>query len=362
MKSKNYMVIMAGGKGTRLWPMSRNQKPKQLQKLITENSMIQETYNRVIKMYSPKKIFISTNKSYVSKIQKQLPKIPRDNYIVEPMMKNTAPAIGLSAIKIMKRDSKAIISTIHADHLIAKVSNFLSAIEASNLLVAKHPKLIGTVGIKPTFAHTGLGYIKSGKKITTINKIPVYHMDKFVEKPNLKRAEAYVSSGKFSWNAGYFTFKAQTLLDNFKKYEPKIYNQLVKIMDALDTKQENKILEKEFAKMPELAIDYLIEKLDTVFTIAADLGWNDIGSWQVIQEILSKETGLTNIERGNHIGIDNQDSLIYAQDKLIATIGLKNIIVVDTGDAILVCNKSRSQDVKKIIEKLETDKKYKKYL
>ena len=210
---------MAGGKGTRLWPMSRDQKPKQLQKLISDNSMIQETYNRVVKMHPPKQIYISTNDDYMPKIQKQLPKIPKANYIIEPMMRNTGPAIGLSAIKILKRDPNATICTIHADHLIAKVNNFLSALEVSNQMVEKHPELIGTVGIKPTFAHTGLGYIKSGNELTTINKTPVYKMDKFVEKPDLTRAKKYISSGKYSWNAGYFTFKGQTLLNNFKQYE-----------------------------------------------------------------------------------------------------------------------------------------------
>lgn len=362
MKSKNYIVIMAGGKGTRLWPMSRNNKPKQLQKLVSDSSMIQETYNRVIKLYSPKQIYISTNKEYALKIQKQLPKIPKSNYVIEPMMRNTAPAIGLSAIKILKHDPDATISTIHADHLIAKVNNFLSALKTSNEMVEKNPNLIGTVGIKPTFAHTGLGYIKSGNKLTKIGQTQIFKMDKFVEKPDLTHAKKYVSTGKYSWNAGYFTFKGQTLLDNFKKYEPKIYLHLMKIMEALDTKKENQTLKLEFLKMPEIAIDYLIEKLDTVFTFAADLGWDDIGSWKVIQEILSRNQKDNNVERGNHIGIDNQGSLIYAQEKLIATIGLKDIIVVDTGDAILVCDKSRSQDVKNIIEKLQNNKKYKKYL
>lgn len=362
MKSNNYIVIMAGGKGTRLWPMSRNEKPKQLQKLITGNSMIQETYNRIIKLYKPNQIFISTNKDYVSKIQKQLPKIPKTNYVVEPMMRNTAPAIGLAAIKILKKDPEAVITTIHADHLINKVDNFLSALKISNEMIKIHPELIGTVGIKPTFAHTGLGYIKSGKKITKIGTSAVYKMDKFVEKPDLKHAKMYLASGKYSWNAGYFTFKGQTLLDNFKKHEPKIYKQLLIIMSSIGTKQENKTLDREFSKMPQQAIDYMIEKLDTVFTLSADLGWNDIGSWQVIQEILSKQKKSSNIERGNHIGIDNTGSLIYAQEKLIATIGLKDIIIVDTDDAILICDKSKSQDVKKIIETFTSNKKYKKYL
>lgn len=362
MKSKNYIVIMAGGKGTRLWPMSRNNTPKQLQKLISDKSMIQETYGRVVKDYSPKQIYISTNSEYMPMIQKQLPKIPKENYVIEPMMRNTAPAIGLSAIKILKKDPEATISTIHADHLITKVKNFLSALKVSNKMVEKNPELIGTVGIKPTFAHTGLGYIKMGKKITNIGKTPVYKMDKFVEKPNLVKAKQYFKSGKYSWNAGYFTFKGKTLMENFKTYEPEIHKHLTKIMNALGTKNEAKVLNQEFSETPKLAIDYLIEKLDTVFTVSADLGWDDIGSWQVIQEVLSKQKKTSNITRGNHIGIDNKDSLIYAQDKLIVTIGLKDIVIVDTDDAILVCDKKVSQNVKKIIEKFEKNKKYKKYL
>lgn len=362
MKPKNYIVIMAGGTGTRLWPMSRKDQPKQLQRLISDKSMIQETLNRIIKSYSPDQIYISTNNNYKTNIQKQLPQIPKKNYIIEPMMKNTAPAIGLSAVKILKNDPSAIISTIHADHVMIKIKNFLNALGACQQMVAKHKNMIGTVGIKPTFAHTGLGYIKRAKLLTKIDKIPVYKMEKFVEKPDLAHAKQYVVSGKYSWNAGYFTFKAKSLLDDFKRHEPKIYTHLINIKKGVNTKQEAKIIKQEFAKMPELAIDYLIEKLNSVFVVTADLGWNDVGSWQVIQEILSKQNQVPNVERGNHVGIDNRGSLIYAQDKLIATIGLRNTIIVDTDDALLVCDKSRSQDVKKLIEKFKRTKKYHKYL
>lgn len=362
MTKNNYVVIMAGGKGTRLWPLSRNSKPKQLQNFIGTDTMIQDTYKRVVKLIDPSHIYISTNKNYIAEIKKQLPEIPKSNYIIEPIARNTGPAIGLVAVKISNINPDAVITTIASDHVVTKVDNFLESIEISQDMVTKDPSYIGTIGIKPTTPHTGFGYIQKGKFIKEADDAEIYKVKQFVEKPDFKTAKKYLESKDYFWNASYFTFSAKNILDLFKQYEPEIYKHLISIKKAYGKSNEQETIKKEFLNMPELAFDYLVEKINNIFIVPADLGWDDIGSWEAIKNIISQIEEIDTPERGNHIGIDNENSLIYAQDKLIATIGLKNVVIVDTNDAILICDKSKTQDVKKIIEKLQSDKKYQKYL
>ena len=353
---------MAGGKGTRLWPMSRNAKPKQLQNLIGEKTMIQDTFDRVKKIVPLNNIYISTNSRYEKTIKSQLPKIRKYNFIIEPAAKNTAPAIGLVASIIGKRNKNAVITTVASDHVVTKEDNFIGAIRSCQNYVLKHPSMIGTVGIVPASPHTGYGYIQKNNKIAKIGRVFLYRVKKFVEKPDKATAQKYLDSGEFFWNASYFTFNATKILEYFKTHEKKIHKLLKKIYDAVDTKNQTKVIQDSFKIMPELAFDYLVEKLSKVFVIPTDLGWDDIGSWEAIKNIVASGKVGAVVERGNHLGIDNSDSLIYAQDKLVCTIGLKNLVVVDTDDVLFVCNKSRSQDVKKLIEKLQGDKKYHKYL
>ena len=351
----NYIVIMAGGRGTRLWPLSRENSPKQLQKLIGKLSMLQETYQNVQEIMPVENILISTNNRYKKQIMEQLPNVPEKNYILEPASKNTAPAMGLVASYIFKRDPKAIVTTLPSDHFYRKKENFAKVIEAAFATISNHTDYINTIGLKPSFAHTGLGYIEKSEPIEKIGDEQVYRVKKFVEKPNLETAQKYVDSGNFLWNASYFTWQAKNLLEIIKKHQPDIYHHLEKIIDSIGKNNETEIIAEEFNLMPELAIDYIVEQLDKVSLIPADLGWDDIGSWQVLQEILASLSNTDVVERGNHIGIDNKNSLIYAGDKLIATVGLNNIIVVDTDDAILICAKNRTQDVKKITDRLKQE-------
>lgn len=362
MKNNHYVVIMAGGKGSRLWPISRNNQPKQLQKLIGKDTMIQDTYNRIKKIVSSSHIYISTNDKYAKIIKKQLPKIPNRNYIIEPCAKNTAPAIGLVTAKIYAHNKNAIVTTVAADHLVLKTNNFIKSIKACKKFIDKHPAMLGVVGINPTFPATGYGYIEKGNAIAKDGKINIFKVKQFVEKPNSAKAKQYTKSSNFYWNASYFTFHCHHMLENFKNYEPMIYKKLTDIQQHIGKMSEYKSITKNFHQMPELAFDYIVEKLKEVFVISSDLGWDDVGSWQVIQEIVSHINKTNNVTRGNHISIDDSGSLIYAQKKLIATIGLKDIIVVDTKDATLICDKHHSQDVKKIVEILEKNKKFNRYL
>lgn len=340
---------MAGGSGTRLWPMSRKDSPKQFHNFSSDKSLIQETYDRLKDIVPKENMYVSLVENILETTQKQLPDIPKENYIVEPKAKNTAPAIGLVTATIFKKNPDAIISTIASDHTVKKVGNYQKAIKLSFSFVEKNPKYLTTVGIEPTKPDTGFGYIKKGKKLASQN---VFEVEQFVEKPNLETAEKYLKSGKYLWNACYFTFKAGEMLEMFSKYTPEIYKGLRKILNG-----EN--VNPIYAKFPLVPIDTAIaEKAEFIAVIPADLDWSDVGSWASLYELLSGNKNGKVISKGHHIGLDDSNCLVYAQDKLLATVGLEDIIIIDTPDVTLICNKKKSQDVKKLIEVLKKDKKY----
>lgn len=350
MQNNFYIVLMAGGSGTRLWPMSRKQMPKQFHKLSSEKSLLLETYERFNSVVGKENIYVSLTENVLSETQKQLKDVPKDNFIVEPEGRNTAPAIALVTAKIFKKDPAAIIAIISSDHTVKKVSAYQKAFLDAQKFVEKNPKYLVTIGIKPTKAETGYGYIKVGQKFSNE---PVNIVESFVEKPNLQTAQKYLESGKYLWNAGYFVFRADEMVKMFEKYSPEIYTGLREILKAIDTPKEKDVINLEYVKFPKEPIDTAIaEKAENIAVVPADLGWSDIGSWSALLDILSSKNGEV-VTRGHHIGIDDKDCLFYAQDKLLATVGLENTIIIDTPDVTMVCNKEKSQDVKKLIEILK---------
>lgn len=341
---------MAGGSGTRLWPMSRKSMPKQFHKFSGEKSLLVETYERFIGVVPKENIYVSLSENVLAETRKQLKDIAKENFIIEPVGKNTAPATALVTAHIFKKDPTAIIAEISSDHTVKKVKAYQNAFLTARSFIQKNPEYLVTIGIRPTKPETGYGYIKIGKKIPGH---PMSIVDKFVEKPDIKTAEKYLASGKYLWNAGYFVFRADTMIESFQKYSPKIYTGLKEILKAINTPQEKKVIDEEYVKFDKEPIDTVIaEKVDKIAVVPADLGWSDIGSWASLLDILiDKKDGI--VTQGHHVGIDDKNCLIYAQDKLLATVGLENIIIVDTPDVTLVCNKDKSQDVKKMIEKLK---------
>lgn len=347
------IVIMAGGSGTRLWPMSRTQMPKQLQKLIGDQTLIQQTYARVESLVDAEHVFVGTVGKYIPEMQKQLPELAYDHFIAEPSLKNTAPAIGLAAVHLLKRDPEAVMVSIHSDHAVNKKENFLAAIKLAHATVQKYPDHLLTIGIKPEYASTELGYIQMDEVLEG----DVFTVKRFVEKPDKVTAESFLADGHYLWNAGYFVWKVSTLLDLFKQFVPNTYEHLMNIHAAIGTPQYVQVLEREYAQMDEIAIDYaILERAPHIAVIPADLGWSDIGSWGSLHDIVSASTGEKLVSKGNHVHHDTEDSLVYSVGgKLVATVGLKNVIVVDTPEILLVADKSRAHEVKKIVEQLKAD-------
>jgi len=358
----NYAVIMAGGSGTRLWPMSRKSKPKQLQNLVSEKSLIQETYNRVKKALNPENIFISTNTKYVDEIKKQLPEIPAENFIIEPAVRNTAPALAYIAFVILKRDKDAIISTIASDHTVNNVDVFANTLKNAFDTAAKYPDYLVAVGINPTRPDTGLGYIKMGKPKGPVDGSQVFEVASFVEKPDLKTAEKYMQSWEYLWNGAYYFFGAKELLSWIKKYRPKMYktlDQIVKLQTEGGATQSK--IKELFESLGDEQFEYAVisqKDFKKVLVIPADLGWSDIGNWGTLHDVLSENYATGMISRGYHIDVESDGCLVYGGDKMIATLGLKDVIVIDTPDVMLIANKHKAQDVKILLDKLKEEGKH----
>jgi len=353
-------VILAGGVGTRLWPVSRIKSPKQFQKLTGNKTMLQETLKRV-SFLKKKDIYIATNKEFVSEIRKELPKFPRKNIIVEPALRDTATCIGYAAMILSTKSPDDVMAVIYADHTVKDSKQFKNKLKTAEKTAKKYNSL-NIVEVKARFPNVNLGWVKVGKKIDKIDGNEILEFKKFTEKPDLNKAKAFIKSGDYLWNTGMYVWKISTILDKYKQHLPDTYNKLMKIKSSIGTKKEKPTIEKEYSSCQKISIDYAImEKVkpSEVKIIPADFGWSDVGTWESIHDELSK-TKSDNIIFAKHLNIDTKGNVIrtYNPKKIIATIGLENFAVIDTEDALLVCPLSRSQDVKKIVEMLKESKKY----
>ncbi len=358
-----YAVIMAGGSGTRFWPLSREKMPKQLLKIGGEDTLIRETVSRVLPLIQIEDIFIVTNQSLADTINHQLStKFGRQwdgNFILEPEAKNTAPAIGLAALHLNRIDPESIMVVLAADHSIRRTDEFLSLLRKA--AEAASQDYLVTFGIKPDRPETGYGYIKAGEKINKAESggqsVGHVHMvEAFVEKPDLETAKGYLKDGRYYWNSGMFIWKTRTLLSEIEKHQPLLYRGLQDIRSVIGTSKEADVIKEVFKKLEPISIDYAVmEKTDRAAVIPADIGWSDVGSWTALDDV-SERDAAGNIITGNVIDIGSRNSIIYADKRLVATIGLKDAVVVDTSDATLVCSKERAQDVKKVVDELKKRK------
>lgn len=351
------MVIMAGGTGTRLWPLSRAKHPKQFLHLVGDVSLLQSTCENVGQVIPADRIYIMADAHKTTLAQTQLSKIPKDNFIIEPQARDNGPAIAVATAIIHHRDPHATLAIFWADHSVQKPKQFARTIEAAFVAAKSNPDHIISMGIKPTYPATEFGYIKLGHEVKTPSTEPVFAVDQFVEKPNEETAKQYLTDWRYLWNTGYKVYHAKLMLDLFAQHQPKFSKTLKKIEVAI---AEGRDWHPLFGELERRDIERLItEKTKNILVIPADLGWSDIGSWKTLHDVLVEQTGhdLVVQTEGDHIGVNNERCLIIGKKKLIATVGLSDIVIVETDDALLVAHKSAAQDVKQIIEQLkETNK------
>ena len=354
-----YAVIMAGGGGTRLWPLSRISQPKQMLNLIDDNSLFQVAFNRMMGLLPAEQIFVVTGEAHAEVLQKQVPAIPKENFILEPEPRGTASAIGLTAAVLQKRNPNAVMAVLTADHFIKDNARFQKILSAA-YEVAKEGSLV-TLGIAPEFAATGYGYIKQGEEHGVFNGFKTYNVEQFVEKPPQEKAEEMLADGGYAWNSGMFIWKIDSIMNEFERQMPTLYEALGHLQSAYETDAFSQALTDHWLPLQNETIDYgIMENAKNVIVIPGKgLGWNDVGSWDSFFSILSSNAD-GNIVRGPDIEmLDTKNSLLFSEkgNRLLVTIGVENIAVIDTDDVILICNTSKAQDVKRAINILkEKDK------
>lgn len=356
-----FVVIMAGGSGTRLWPLSRKAKPKQFHAFISGKTMLEETWDRVLPLVPIESIFVSTTREYRTLVQETLPKLLPENIIVEPEARNTAPAIALLATLISERHPDAIIATIASDHAIENPEEFQATIQAAFETITHHHDKLVTIGINPTKPDTGLGYIKMGQEQGVIGGKRVFQVDAFKEKPDQATAEKYLASWDYLWNAGYFIFKAAT----FSKWSKELAPTLSETMETIRSEKkagtlDDATLAELYHQTPSEPMDILIvEKLapEERLVIPSPLQWSDVGNWDALYEFLREKSGDHSVTNGNHLDLGSKNILVQSQHRLVATIGVEDLVIVDTPDALLVARRDQvSTDIKKIIEELKHSK------
>jgi mannose-1-phosphate guanylyltransferase len=348
-------VILAGGGGTRLWPVSRKNTPKQTLPFIGDKTLLQTTYERLAKAFRPEDIYISSNINQKEVIKSQLPNFPDANLILEPEKKDTAPAIGFAAVHLFNQDPESSFVTINSDAFVKNEEEYVRILKLAEKLIDKYPQKCVLVGLKPLYPETGYGYIKMASQMDKFDDgrggfDEVFEVERFVEKPNLETAKQYVSQWEYLWNPALFVWKTRNLLDKFKEFLPKHYEVLTQIKDDL---LNTKVVQEKFSQFEPISIDYgIMEKFKDMIVIPADFGWADIGHWRTIKDVLSAED--ENLVKGSCLNEDCHGNLIYNYtDKLISTIGLRNMIIVQTEDVLLICPKEKSAEVKKIVEKIK---------
>ncbi len=351
-----YAMILAGGGGTRLWPMSRKKTPKQLLPLTSDKTMLRVSVERLHPLFEPHQIYIVTGRQYVEAMRAELPEIPAENFVIEPYGRDNAAAVALGLAVIHKRDRMATVALLTADHHIAKREKFREVLRVAHK-IAQNDRVV-TLGISPTFPATSFGYIQQGRKIAGIDEFTIYETLGFKEKPNVVTATRFLASGNYSWNSGMFIWKTAKAMTEFQRQQPVMYTLIEELSEVIDTPAFNDTLEAVWERFPKTSIDFAImEDAQQMAVIPIDIGWSDVGSWSSLYEVLELDQ-FGNIFKGDMpepIILDTHDTLVFS-NRLTVTIGLEDIIIVDTPDALLICRKDRAQDIKEVVNHLKATK------
>jgi len=343
-----HAVIMAGGGGTRLWPLSRKHRPKQLLKLLGERSMFQLAVDRLAPLFAPEQIWVVTTGPYAADLHRQCPALLAQNFILEPEPRGTAPAIGLAALNIRRHDPEGVMACLTADHFIADEARFRDLLAAAAQVAQKN--YLVTLGIQPTFPSTGFGYIQRGESLGVTGGFEVFQAKRFKEKPALPEAEAMVADGLHSWNSGMFVWRVERILAEFARQMPEFSKQLQAIEAAPAT------LADSWSQVQTTTIDYGIMEgapASQVAVIPAEgLGWSDVGSWESLLDILAPDEKGNVVIGGTHLGIETTGSLVHSY-RLVATLGISDLVIIDTDDVLFICPRERSQEVRSVVDRLK---------
>lgn len=341
-----YTIVMAGGKGTRLWPQSRENTPKQLWEIVDGRSMLQDTVERVAPLIPQKQVLVIIGEHLYHSIREQLPLVPPENIIVEPMGRSTAPCVGLAALYV--KDPDACMVILPSDHLIRNVSEFQRRLRLA-LDVASQGENLVTFGITPRTPETGFGYIRRGEE----TQAGVYTVKKFTEKPDLPTARHFLDSGEYYWNSGMFVWKVSTIRTMIERHMPKLHQGLLRIQSALGSSEEQEAIAEVFDGLDPVSIDYgIMEKAQNTFVVPGDFGWSDVGSWAALPDVWeTNQEG--NTCKGQVLALESSGNIVYNDTGLTALIGVEDLIVVKVQDTVLVCQKDQAQKVKDIVDELE---------
>ncbi len=356
-----HAVILAGGRGTRFWPRSRIRTPKQLLNIVGERTMLEQTAERLAPLFPVSRLWVVTNKEQAAAVRKQLPRLDSSRILSEPVGRNTAAAIGLAAIHIARHSEGALMAVLPADHFIARAERYRRIVRVA-LNIAARPGNMVVLGIPPTRPETGYGYVERSGRAGKILGLSVYRVKRFTEKPALAVARRYVTSGRYSWNAGMFFWRVSTYLENLCRFLPATFTALMALAETIGTPRYKRTLRRIYPRLENISADYAILEPASrtsgsacIYVLPAKVGWSDIGSWAAAYELLASKPS-ANVSAGPLFALDAQGNYFWAPKKLVAAIGVHDLVLIETDDAVLLCSRDRSRDVGQIVKQLEKKK------